>query len=105
MCYSIYTISFHINKLLTSNSHIDILFENKFFLVKRVWSYQELEEAVLSVISSYKNITFSEEEFSKILVSNSIVDVISKTEELCRVKSEALLAENVLRPVPLWNDF
>lgn len=35
MRYSIYTISFHINKLLTSNPHIDILFENKFFLVKR----------------------------------------------------------------------
>jgi hypothetical protein len=67
--------------------------------------YQELEEAARSTISSYKNITFSEEEFSKILASNSIVDVISKTEELCKAKLQALLAENVLKPVPLWNDF
>lgn len=64
-----------------------------------------MEEAALNVISSYKNIIFSEEELSKILVSNSIVDVISKTGELCRVKSEALSAENVLKPASLWDDF
>jgi hypothetical protein len=105
MSYSIYRISSQINKLLISNSHIDILFENKFFLVKRSWSYQELEEVSLGIISSYKNIIFTEEEFSKIFSSNSIVDVISKTEELCRIKSEALLVENVPKPPSLWNDF
>lgn len=103
--YSLCTIFLHVNNLLISDSPVDVLFKNRFLLIKRLWSYEELDKIVQGIISSHKGITFTEAEVSKILISNSVEEVVSITEELCRIKLEQLT--DVKNPIPSssWNDF
>ena len=103
--YNFCRISLQVNNLLISNSYVDMLFQNPFLSVKRLWSREELAKIVEDIISSHNGITFTEAEVSEILTSNSVESVISRTEGLSKIKLEQLTDIEIPASNSLWNDF